>query len=89
MIRLDDLLSLAARQLEAAGIEDALLESRLLFAHCSGMGRTAQLLHGADSIDAATQQAFLSLITRWFRINSAICAIRIHPRAPSAHFYVN
>lgn len=64
MICLDDLLSLAARQLESAGIEDAPLEARLLFEHCSGMGRTAQLLHGADSIDVATQQAFLSLVTR-------------------------
>lgn len=64
MIRLDDLLSRAVQQLLAAGIEDAPLEARLLFEHCSGMGRTAQVLHGADSIDAATQQAFLSLITR-------------------------
>ena len=62
MIRLDDLLNLAARQLRAAGIEDAPLEARLLFEHCSGMGRTAQLLHGSDAVDATTHQAFLSLL---------------------------
>lgn len=64
MIRLDDLLSLAARQLGVAGIEDAPLEAGLLFEHCSGMGRTAQLLHQGEGIDEPTQQAFLSLITR-------------------------
>lgn len=64
MNRLDDLLSLAARQLGAAGIEDAPLEARLLFEHCSGMGRTAQLLHGSDAVDATTHQVFLSLVAR-------------------------
>ena len=64
MNRLDDLLSLAARQLGAAGIEDAPLDARLLFEHCSGMGRTAQVLHGSDAVDATTHQAFLSLVAR-------------------------
>lgn len=64
MIRLDDLLSRAVQQLLAVGIEDANLEAQLLFEHCTGMGRTAQLLHGADEIDATTQQTFLAMIAR-------------------------
>lgn len=64
MMRLDDLLSLAADQLWAAGIEDAALDARLLYEHCSGLRRTAILLQGADGVDETTKAAFLALVDK-------------------------
>lgn len=62
MMRLDDLLSLAADQLRDAGIEDADLDARLLYEHCSGLGRTAILLQGGDGVDETIKTAFLALV---------------------------
>ena len=64
MMRLDDLLSLAADQLRDAGIEDAVLDARLLYEHCSGLGRTAILLQGGDGVDETTKAAFLALVNQ-------------------------
>lgn len=64
MMRLDDLLALAARHLQAAGIEDAALEARLLYEHCSGLSRTALLLHGDDAVDETTKATFLALVAQ-------------------------
>jgi release factor glutamine methyltransferase len=62
MMRIDELLAAAARDLARAGIAEADLDARLLFQHLTGLNRSQLVLRGAVSVDPRTVGLYRDLI---------------------------
>jgi len=52
-MRIDELLTVATRQLEQAGVDNPALDARLLLQHLSAMTRTELVLHGDRAVDSS------------------------------------
>lgn len=52
-MRIDELLAVATRQLEQAGVDNPSLDARLLFQHLSAMTRSELVLHGDRGVDSS------------------------------------
>src|SRR5690606_40737361 len=62
--RIADALSDAVEQLEAAGVESAFLDARLLMCYLLGVGRSYLTLYAHEELDEETLAAFVELVTR-------------------------
>lgn len=64
MASVNDIIYEAARRLAGHGMEAARLEAEILCAHVLGTDRTAVIVRGKDTVDAATAERFFTFVER-------------------------
>ena len=61
-MRIDELLTVATRQLEQAGVDNPALDARLLLQHLSAMTRSELVLHGDRAVDSSLLNQYCQLV---------------------------